>query len=157
MRVIFVFAAVALVVGGVIATIKVPNVRGAERVLANYRADPQGTSKRLQAAISECVPDSAKSPIGMQFTKTVITPFYVKTLDLRMEGASRDTFSAQLQKWIIANHPTLLTTLPDRDFLELIGYLKKIGEDDVENCILSSAMSGDSSIETSSNKWSLRL
>jgi hypothetical protein len=152
MRLLFVLAAAALVAGGLIATMKVPNVRGTERMLASYRADPLGTSKRLQAAIFECVPDSARSPVGIQFTKTVITPFYVKTLHLRMEGASKDTFRAQIGKWIMTNHPKLLTTLPEKDFLELLGYSKKIGEDEVENCILSSATLDNSSSETRLNK-----
>ena len=156
MRVIFILAAAAIGAGGLISTIKVPNVTGSKQVLTSYRADPQRTLKQLETAIFECVPDSTKSPVGVQFTGTVIAPFYVKILDLRIEGPHKDTFSAQLQKWIVANHPQLLTDLPDKDFLELVGYLDKIGDDDVENCILSSATSKSSSIATGANELNLR-
>ncbi|MCI9868438.1 hypothetical protein RHIZ_20950 [Rhizobium skierniewicense] len=157
MRVLFILAATVVVAGGLIATIKVPNVEDNKRILANYRDDPQTTLQRLESAIFQCVPDSAKSATGTRFTKAVIAPFYMKIVDLRMDGAPKDSFSAQIQKWIITNHPELLTSLPDKDFLELVGYLKKIGEDDVENCILSAAMSSDRSVRGGADNWQLRL
>ena len=156
MRVLFILVATVVVAGGLIATIKVPNVEDTKRILANYRDDPQTTLQRLESAIFRCVPDSAKSATGTRFTKAVIAPFYVKVVDLRMEGAPKDSFSAQIQKWIITNHPELLTSLPDKDFLELVGYLKKIGEDDVEDCILSAAMSNDRSVSGGADNWELR-
>lgn len=157
MRLLFIVSAIALLTGGVIATIKVPNKGGSERVLSSYRANPQKTLSLLEAAIFECVPESAKSPIGVQFTKTVIAPFYVKIVDLRMEGAPKDAFGAQLQKWIISNHPKLLTDLPDKDFLTLVSLLKRVGEDDTENCILSSSTAERSRAEMDANEGGLRL
>ncbi|RYG85314.1 MAG: hypothetical protein EON58_23155 [Alphaproteobacteria bacterium] len=157
MRVLFILVATVMVAGGLIATIKVPNVEDNRRILANYRDDPQTTLQRLESAIFQCVPDSAKSATGTRFTKAVIAPFYVKVVDLRMAGAARESFSAQIQKWIINNHPELLTSLPDKDFLELVGYLKKIGDDDVENCILSAAMSSDRNVRGGVDNWELRL
>lgn len=151
MRILFIIAATAAVAIGVIATIKVPNVEDSKRVLANYRADPQTTLKRLEVAIFECVPDSAKSATGIRFTTTIIAPFYVKAVELRSDGTTEDSFRAQIQKWIITNHPQLLTSLPDKDFLELISYLTKIGEDETENCILSSATSSVRSVESVAN------
>lgn len=157
MRVLFILVATVIVAGGLIATIKVPNVEDTKRILANYRDDPQTTVQRLESAIFQCVPESAKSATGTRFTKAVIAPFYVKVVDLRMQGVPKDSFSAQIQKWIIENHPELLTSLPDRDFLELVGYLKRIGEDEVENCILSSAMSSDRIVKGGADNWELRL
>ncbi|WP_075292200.1 hypothetical protein [Pararhizobium arenae] len=157
MRVIFVLTAAALVTAGLFVTMKIPNVKAVERLLTSYRADPEETSKRLEAAVLECTPGIAESPIGIDFAKTIITPLYVNTLELRIKGASKSNFNLQLQEWIKTNHPELLTALPDRDFRELVGYLKKVGEDDVENCILSSAISGESVMKTSSNKWDLRI
>jgi hypothetical protein len=138
MRVLFILATTAVVAGGLIATIKVPNVRSSERVLASYRADPQTTLKRLETAIFKCVPDSAQSAVGVTFARPFIAPFYLEIAKLRMEGTPRDRIATHLQSWIPINHPKLLTDLPDKDFRELIGYLQTIGEDDVENCILSS-------------------
>ncbi|WEZ84029.1 hypothetical protein P6U16_04740 [Rhizobium sp. 32-5/1] len=152
-----ILAAMAVIAGGLFTTLKVPNTRGVERILASYRADPQATLKRLETAVFQCVPESADSPVGMKLTGTVIVPFYVKALDLRMKGATRDAFGAELQKWIVAHHPKLLTDLPDKDFLELFGYLKRIGEDDVENCILSPARRDDGGTELRTNTWDLRL
>lgn len=157
MRVLSIVVATVIVAGGLIATIKVPNVDDTKQILANYREDPQTTLQRLESAIFQCVPDSAKSATGTRFTKAVIAPFYVKIIDLRLEGPPNGSFSAQIQKWIISNHPELLTSLPDEDFLELVGYLKKIGEDDVENCILSAAMSSDRSVRGGAGNWELRL
>jgi hypothetical protein len=157
MRVLFILVATVMVAGGMLATIKVPNVEDSKRILANYRDDPQTTLRRLESAIFQCVPDSAKSATGTRFTQAVLAPFYVKIVELRMERAPKDSFSAQIQKWIITNHPELLTSLPDKDFLELVGYLKKIGEDDVENCILSAAMSSEGGIKGGVDHWELRL
>lgn len=98
MRVLFILAATVVVAGGLIATIKVPNVEDTKRILANYRDDPQTTLQRLESAIFQCVPDSTKSATGTRFTKAVIAPFYMKIVDLRMEGAPKDSFSAQIQK-----------------------------------------------------------
>ena len=157
MRVLFIVAATLIVAGGLIATIKVSNIGDTKRILANYRDDPQRTLQRLESAIFQCVPDSAKCATGARFTKAVIAPFYMKVVDLRMEGASKDSFIAQIQKWVIADHPELLASLPDKDFLEMVGYLKKIGEDDVENCILSAAISRDRSFTEGADRWELRL
>jgi len=157
MRILFILAATAVVAGGLIATVKVPNVKGSERVLVSYRADPQWTLKRVEAAIFTCVPNSTQTPNGVRFIETVIAPLLIRTLELRMEGASKDIFNAEFQKWIATKHPELLTSLPDKDFLELAGYLQKIGDDEVENCVLSSTMSNDRTIETGPMKWALRL
>ena len=96
MRVLFILVATVMVAGGLIATIKVPNVEDNRRILANYRDDPQTTLQRLESAIFKCVPDSAKSATGTRFTKAVIAPFYVKVVDLRLAGAARESFSAQI-------------------------------------------------------------
>lgn len=157
MRVIFILAAGAAVAFGLIATTKVPNLEDSKRVLANYRADPQATLQRLEAAIFLCVPDSAKSDTGIRFTKTIIAPFYVKAVELRLDGSNKESFIEQIQKWIKTTHPQILTSLPDEEFLELISYLTNIGEDETENCILSSATSNVRSVESGANSWQLRL
>jgi hypothetical protein len=157
MRVLFILVATVMAAVGLIATIKVPNIEDSKRILANYRDDPQETLQRLESAIFQCVPNSADSAIGTRFTKAVIAPFYLKVVDLRFEGASKENVKAQMQKWITTKHPELLTSLPDQDFLELVGYLKEIAEDDVENCILSAAVSSERSVRVGADNWDLRL
>lgn len=157
MRVLFILVATVMAAVGLIATINVPNIEDSKRILANYRDDPQETLQRLESAIFQCVPNTAKSATGTRLTGAVIAPFYLKIVDLRIEGAPKDSFGVQVQKWITTNHPELLTSLPDEDFLELVGYLKEIAEDDVENCILSAAVSSDGSLRRSADNWDLRL
>ena len=125
-------------------------------MLASYRADPKTTLGNVEVAIFECVPDSAQSPVASKFVREVITPFFIKIVDLRTQGVSKDGISAQMQKWIINEHPKLLTDRPDEHFAELIGVLKKIGEDDVENCILASAASGVAA-GVRAEEWGLRI
>ncbi|WP_105385255.1 hypothetical protein [Neorhizobium alkalisoli] len=138
MRIFLVLAAAAVVSGGLISVIKVSNVNGSERLLKSYRTDPQKTLMQIESAIFECVPGSAQSSTGSRFAGAFLAPFYVKIVALRMERVSRETIGAQVQKWIKASHQKILS-LPAKDFLELMGYLKALEEDDVENCILSSA------------------
>lgn len=138
MRVLLVLAAAAVVSGGLMSTIKVSNINGSDRLLESYRTHPQSTLTRIESAIFECVPGSARSTIGLRFARAFMAPFYVKIVALRMEGVSRETISAQIQDWIKTSHQQILS-LPAHDFLELMGYIKQIEEDAVENCILSSA------------------
>ena len=139
MRVIFVLTATAVIAIGLFFTIKVPNTRDSERLLVSYNADPKKTLKRVEAAIFECVPGSGKSVVGAKYTGPFIAPLYIKVVSLRMEKISKDTMSARLQNWIKTNHPKMLTDVPDKDLLELLSYSEAIADDDVENCILSSA------------------
>jgi hypothetical protein len=155
MRIFFILIATAAAVGGLVFTLKVPNIKGSERVLANYRANPLNTMKKIETAIFECIPDTAKSAVGVKFTRELIAPLYIKIVDLRLQGVPKETASAQIQKWIVTNHPKLLTELPDKDFLELSGYLKTIGNDDVENCIISSAALKDG-VDIKADEWDLR-
>ena len=155
MKITYILVAAAVTAGGMIATIKVPNTKGSERILADYRSNPQLTIRRIETAIFECVPDSAKSPVGLKFTKGVIAPLYLSIVDLRLQGAQKDTVSAQVQKWIITYHPKLLTDLPDGEFLELVGLLQAMGEDKVENCILASTTSNKGA-DLKVEDWGLR-
>jgi hypothetical protein len=156
MRILIVIGAAAVVIGGAVATFKVPNTAGQQRVLASYQADPKTTLLGIETAIRKCVPGVAQSRVGMSFTKSVIAPLYVQLLHLRKEGADKAAISTQMQKWIINEHPKVLTGLPDKEFLELVSYLKKMGEDDVENCILSAA-SEPANLGDDASRWNLRL
>ncbi len=140
MRVFFILiATAAAAVGGLAFTLKVPNIKDSERVLANYRAAPLDTMRKIETAMFACIPDMAKSAVGVKFTRDLLAPLYIKTVDLRLQGVPKETANAQIKRWIVTNHPKMLTDLPDKDFLELSGYIKTIGNDDVENCIISSA------------------
>ncbi|TCL74857.1 hypothetical protein [Rhizobium sp. BK251] len=156
MRILIVIGAAAAVIGGTVATFKVPNTAGQQQVLASYQADPKATLLSIETAILECVPGIAQSRVGMSFTRSVIAPLYVHLLHLRKEGADKAAISAQMQKWIVNEHPKVLTGLPDKEFLELVSYLKKTGEDDVENCILS-AVSKPANLGGDASRWNLRL
>ena len=141
---------------GLVATIKVPNTRGNEQLIASYRADPKTTLGNVEAAIFKCVPDSAQGPVASNFVRKVITPYFIKIVGLRSQGLPKDDIIAQMQNWIIDEHPELVTDRPDEHFAVLIGVLKKIGEDDVENCILASAASAEV-VGVEAEEWDLRI
>ncbi|MGE6783620.1 hypothetical protein ACQKGL_13965 [Ensifer adhaerens] len=155
MKTAYILIATILTVG-LVATIKVPNTRGNERLIASYRADPKTTLGNVEAAIFECVPDSAQSPVASKYVREVITPYFIKIVDLRSQGVSNDGIIAQMEKWIIDEHPELVTDRPDEHFAVVIGVLKKIGEDDVENCILASAASSKV-VAVEAEEWDLRI
>ena len=155
MKTVYVLIATIVTVG-LVATVKVPNTRGNEQLIASYRADPKATLRNVEAAIFECVPDSAQSPVASKFVRKVITPYFIKIVDLRSQGVAKDGIIAQMEKWIIDEHPELVTDRPDEHFAVLMGVLKKIGEDDVENCILASAASAEI-VGVRAEKWDLRI
>lgn len=155
LRIVLILTAVAMVIGGTLSMIKVPNIRGQERVLARYKVDQEGTLISLRAAILTCVPGIAQSRMGAQFTRTFIAPIYLKILFMRQDGADPKTISAQVKKWIVADHQTLLTSVPDRELIELAGYASKLGEDDVENCVLDAAAERDN-LNENAKGWNIR-
>ncbi len=156
MRIFLIMAAAVALIGGAVATIKVPNVRSQERVLARYRANPDATLISMRAAILKCVPGIAQSRVGTHSVGTVILPLYVKILHMRQDGADRTTISTQVRKWIANDYTKLLANIPDKDFLELVSYIKAMGEDDIENCILDAASETGNLNETTKG-WGLRV
>lgn len=139
MRAIFILATVAVVAGGLLYTIKLPDTESSKQLLSNYQKDPEKTLQKVESGIATCVPGIAKSRVGTRFTRSLIAPMYLKVVDLRVNGNRGDDFDDIMKKWISANHPDVLA-LPDAEFLELAQYLKSIGDDDIEICILSSVV-----------------
>lgn len=156
LRILLIIAAVIVLIGGAVATIKTPNVRAQERVLARYKVNPDTTRASMRTAILKCVPGIAQSRVGPRFTGSVIVPLYVKLLHMRQSGTDRQAISAQMRKSIIKDHLKLLDGLPDKDFLEMVGYVKKMGEDDIENCILDTVSEG-APLNENTKQWGLRI
>lgn len=144
MRTIFTLVGVAVVAGGLVATIQVPNSKGVTRVLETYQADPAATMKILENGILECAPEIAESPVGLRYVKTLLTPYYIKSVEMRAEGKSREAVVSGLLDWVKTNRPEVLDLQRD-ELGQIAYYLKKIGNDDVENCVISSVRFGGQS------------
>lgn len=156
MRVFYLLFAVAAIAAGLMATIEVPNIGDAQDLLAQYRDNREATLDSLEAAIFQCIPETAESANGRYFATAVIAPFYLHAAKLRFDGVGEEQFRSEIQMWFKTHNPQLLSKLPDSDFLELVGYLEVAGKDDVENCMLAFAIANGER-RARMNNWALRL
>ncbi len=154
MRGLVIIAGVIAIAGGLLATIKVPNVRQSKQLLEMYRAEPAAMLERVAAAIFECAPQSAEGALGERYTKTFITPFYIEAVEYRNSAQPIDG-QAHMQKWMNENHANLFSQISEDDFADMLALIETIGVDDVENCILSSATSKPKKIDA--KRWELRV
>jgi len=139
MRYIIIMLGLAVAAGGAVATIRGSDTRQSEQLMANLRADPAATINAVEAAVGACVSGLSGSRIGQRFARSLIAPMYLRVIDMRLKGVSGNEYDTQMKAWIVKHHPEVLR-LPDKDFVELSGYLKAVGADDVELCMLRSAL-----------------
>lgn len=140
------FASAVFIAGGIgtsaIRSLLQPNSWYAvqERLLAQYRTDPESTLSNLAASYLRCVDSKHSGTSGASKIRALAAKIIVEVVTARIQGLDETEFEKRRIELFQRHVPDIARKVDENDVDSLLAYLKNLGEDRVTSCVVSSSV-----------------
>lgn len=109
-----------------------------ERLLADYRANPEATLKKISAAFVACTDTIYGNRPAAAEIRDLAARLMLEAIDQRAQNVDEVDRKKRAVQLMERQLPAVKAKVADHEVDELLAYMRALGEDGVPSCVVSS-------------------